>query len=91
LVLGANIAGLLALILTILQVSVAVSGSVDRQLRVWDLNAGAPLHRIVVGDASPLSFLRLHLLSSGVRVRVRVRGRGSSYPTPPPTPSPARC
>ena len=45
--------------------SVAVSGSVDQQLRVWDLNAGAPLHRIVVGDASalssPLSFLGLHL------------------------------
>ena len=52
-----------------LQVSVAVSGSVDQQLRVWDLNAGAPLHRIVVGDASalssPLSFLGLHLLSPG--------------------------
>jgi hypothetical protein len=52
-----------------LQVTVAVSGSVDQQLRVWDLNAGAPLHRIVVGDASalssPLSFLHLHLLSPG--------------------------
>ena len=52
-----------------LQVTVAVSGSVDQQLRVWDLNAGAPLHRIIVGDASalssPLSFLGLHLLSPG--------------------------
>ena len=52
-----------------LQVTVAVSGSVDQQLRVWDLNAGAPLHRIVVGDASalssPLCFLGLHLLPPG--------------------------
>ena len=48
-----------------LQLAIAVSGSVDQTLRVWDLNAAAPLHRIVVGEPSPLCFVGLHLLSPG--------------------------
>jgi len=48
-----------------LQLAIAVSASVDQTLRVWDLHAAAPLHRIVVGEPSPLCFVGLHLLSPG--------------------------